>query len=251
MTTQKPFRGMQINKAHPLAQGLVGCWVMNEQTGDKIFDLSGNGNLGTNDGADWTTDGLMFVRSNTDKVTTPLLIDPREQNSVVLKTTWTSLSQDNLHGCRNVGGDRFYIGIDENYTFIGVGDSFHYDSNAVPHDMSVGEPYLVSFVIDGSTARYYVGGVQKDSLSYSASAAITNTFVVGDLGGTLGYPVNAKVEFMYVYDRAISTDEILWLNREPYAMFQQPISPASLYYEAPTGVTIPVLMHHYNQMMRA
>ena len=43
----KPRLGLRLNHNHPLAQGLVGCWVMNEGGGDKVFDLSGNGKAGT------------------------------------------------------------------------------------------------------------------------------------------------------------------------------------------------------------
>ena len=55
---QKPYRGIQLNRQHPLARGLVGCWLVNEGTGDKVFDYSGNGNNGilTNmDEADWVS----------------------------------------------------------------------------------------------------------------------------------------------------------------------------------------------------
>jgi hypothetical protein len=43
----KPSLGSTINTNHPLAQGLVGCWLFNEQTGNKIYDLSkdNHGNL--------------------------------------------------------------------------------------------------------------------------------------------------------------------------------------------------------------
>src|SRR3990167_7263966 len=36
----KPVVGSQINWGHPLAKGLVGCWLMNERGGRKIIDLS-------------------------------------------------------------------------------------------------------------------------------------------------------------------------------------------------------------------
>ena len=44
---QKPPLGVQLNRAHPLAKGLVGCWPFNEGGGDKAYDLSGYGNHGT------------------------------------------------------------------------------------------------------------------------------------------------------------------------------------------------------------
>jgi hypothetical protein len=43
----KPPLGAKINWAHPLAKGIVGCWLFNEGMGDKVYDLSGNGNTGT------------------------------------------------------------------------------------------------------------------------------------------------------------------------------------------------------------
>lgn len=44
---QKPPLGVQINWAHPISRGLVGCWLMNEGSGNKIYDLSNNNNNGT------------------------------------------------------------------------------------------------------------------------------------------------------------------------------------------------------------
>ena len=67
----KPYRGTPLNKNHPLARGLAGCWVMNEGTGFKVFDLSGNGNTGTMTGmtnSDWVpgTDGYALDFDGTD-----------------------------------------------------------------------------------------------------------------------------------------------------------------------------------------
>ncbi len=47
MPVLKPVRGIRLNKSHPLARGLVGYWLFNEGSGNKVFDLSGNGNTGT------------------------------------------------------------------------------------------------------------------------------------------------------------------------------------------------------------
>ncbi len=43
---QKPPLGTPINWGHPLAQGLVGCWLMNEGGGLYAFDSSGRNNKG-------------------------------------------------------------------------------------------------------------------------------------------------------------------------------------------------------------
>ena len=38
----KPALGSTIDFNHPLSQGLVGCWLFNEQTGNKIYELANN-----------------------------------------------------------------------------------------------------------------------------------------------------------------------------------------------------------------
>jgi len=43
----KPPFGAQLNLDHPLARGMVGCWLFNEGSGNKAQDYSGQGNIGT------------------------------------------------------------------------------------------------------------------------------------------------------------------------------------------------------------
>jgi len=54
MPQLKPTRGIRLNKSHPLARGLVGCWLFNEGSGGQVYDLSGNGGDGTITGAVWS-----------------------------------------------------------------------------------------------------------------------------------------------------------------------------------------------------
>jgi len=42
----KPLPGAEIDWGHPLAQGLVGCWLMNEGAGVSVADYSAGGNHG-------------------------------------------------------------------------------------------------------------------------------------------------------------------------------------------------------------
>ena len=43
----KPLFGTPLNLGHPLAQGLVGSWLLNEGSGNKAYDSSGQVNHGT------------------------------------------------------------------------------------------------------------------------------------------------------------------------------------------------------------
>ena len=46
MLITKPKRGIRLNPFHPLSKGLVGCWLFNEGSGQKYYDLSLYGNHG-------------------------------------------------------------------------------------------------------------------------------------------------------------------------------------------------------------
>jgi len=52
----KPPRGILLDRSHPLSRGLIGCWLLNEGSGNKVFDLSGNGHHGTFKNMDPQTD---------------------------------------------------------------------------------------------------------------------------------------------------------------------------------------------------
>ena len=47
---QKPCLGHQLAHGKSITDGLVGCLLMNEGSGNKVYDLSGNGNTGTFNG---------------------------------------------------------------------------------------------------------------------------------------------------------------------------------------------------------
>ena len=48
---QKPPPGVAIDRSHPLVRGLLGYWAMNEKSGRRLNDLSGNGYHGVRTGA--------------------------------------------------------------------------------------------------------------------------------------------------------------------------------------------------------
>ena len=45
-------------------------------------------------------------------------------------------------------------------------------------------------------------------------------------GGNYYYCFNGKIEYVYVYNRVLSAEEIRWLYREPFAIFARPVSPS-------------------------
>ena len=253
----KPYRGMQVNKAHPLARGLIGCWVMNEATGDIVFDLSGGGNHGANNGADWVADGLDFDGASDLVIVddTPQLFQTNEFTIYIRYKSNANNDGLNSDGIISSGG----VGAAGTWSIFqttgeSIGGHFETDTpSAVNIDSgvtaTVGTWYDIVYSNDGTNTRIYIDGVEK--ASGASGTPLTGVWDLYFAGWNGDRERDCTISTSIIYGRALTSDEVKWLHREPYAMFQQPISPASLYYEAAAAATIPVFMNHYKQMMRA
>jgi hypothetical protein len=89
--------------------------------------------------------------------------------------------------------------------------------------------------------RLYVNGIQEASESSSSGSLsfINDSQSVG-IGGTYEgsnyyYCFNGRIEYVFIYNRALSTEEVRWLYRQPFAMFTRPISPVLI---AVTSATV-------------
>ena len=229
---QKPFLGQQINWAHPLARGLVGCWIMNEGSGDKLFDLSGNANHGifVNDPA-WAFDGIdldggdddincgnkasirlvdplsVFAIVNLDALAESDAYDPVvcRYNSAIAKRVW-------WFGTHDGKGWGVYLSVDGT-NHSGVAGT----SNVFP---STGEKLMAGLTFDGATCYMYENGKEIHNFIYNNS--LHSCDEIFQIGGYNGGNMDGKVYATYAYKRVLTPTEISWLHREPYAMFEQP-----------------------------
>ena len=64
-----PYGQVRLNRNHPLARGLVGCWLMNESGGNTVYDLSGNRHHGALvNGPSWTGEGIGFDSASSQEI---------------------------------------------------------------------------------------------------------------------------------------------------------------------------------------
>lgn len=254
---QKPDRGIQINKAHPLAKGLVGCWVMNEGTGDKVFDLSGNGNHGTIVGPEWCPNGLDFVKTNSDYVNIPyaaIYSLPENDNdfTIIQYVNPDSLTTGSVFDASFTFGGTDDLIIYPNQATLGSGIRIYWRALSgnimyeTGQDRS-GEWFMVGLTsIGGNNHKLYAEGLQVGSSAESDAEGPFNSCRIGGWAdGTQYY--DGKVGYTLCYNRALSAEEIAWISREPYTMFEQPVSPGLLYYEAVAAEANP---YWYYQMLR-
>lgn len=244
---QKPLLGRQINRAHPLAKGLVGCWVMNEDSGDKIFDLSGNEGDGTLTNmvpsSDWVSGdkgSALDFDGGDDKI---IIADKTVYNTLPQRSVLAKVFPRSTGGG---GGGRIIEKWNNNsgYLFWGPGGApdndlralIEYDNTdaySVASTSGIGPTidtwvhYAMTF--DDTGDRYihiYFQGIELTAFDFHDQAAGTmaddsavQIYVGNRDGEDRGF--DGLFEYLFIYNRVLLPKEIAWSYREPYAMFQQ------------------------------
>lgn len=236
---QKPFRGMQINKAHPLARGLVGCWVINEVTGGIIVDLNGSKNTGVlGVGTTWSPNYLSLVGASGTIAFDNIKLLENDKFTVMFGGTC-----DVAYGS---SASYFYFGTGGDYLKIQHA-AWNHGYNVIEYNGYTGAILNGNTTIDDGSyhnvvyqrtatdnRNLFIDGILDTNDTTTVATETSNVRQFNIAGITAS---NWGLHYIYIYDRALSFEEVAWLDREPYAMFQQLISPALLYYEAapPTG----------------
>ena len=226
----KPRLGMKLNKKHKLAKGLVGCWVFNEKTGDKVFDLSGHGNDGTIVGADWVAEGLDFVAANLDYISCGEVI-PANSDFTITSTIDTSnidLDDITIGYSGSSGTDTLMVYVSTTYGTANNQIRLY----ALNQEICVGSDIRntgtrrITVVRNGDNFYVYLDAVLD--ASGSASGSLDSTMRIGDVP-YVGRHFNDVISNTFIYNRALPPSEVAQLNRDSYAMFQPTFNPALLY----------------------
>lgn len=258
----KPGIGASLNRGHPLAANLVGCWLMNEGAGTQCGSLiNGSDNLifqaantvwvpGTNLGSihpssavDGANNGLlltspssplkptsacsMFVRFSTNG--NGDLNNNPPVAAMYFKNTNTSPFVS--YGIHRKAGDQTAL-----YVLDDVGGTSNstFVSSLIVQN---GGPYTAGFTIgptSGKVTQYFAGRVvgtpatRTGSFSYDATAEFVCMYA----------PFNAQItgidlDVVYVWNRELSADEHLWLASAPYDFVNWEVPKNKRYFGVP------------------
>lgn len=236
---QKPLMGRQINWAHPLSEGLVGYWLMNESSGDRVQDLSGNGKMGTLAGnASWET-GFILCEDFGDKISmdTPAFV----QAGTIMFSFIGS-------GSPHTSG-KFVVTTDAEFQFFRNSNSTEINLfiNGTAGVFTVGDLWgdnnerIIAITWDASIneRKVYIDGILKgtvtDAFTWDA-ANLGSTFYIGDRGNDQR-SIGGRFGWCNGYKRTLSASEIAQLYQEPFAMFKPSFRP-NLMFVAPAGVVV-------------
>ena len=230
----KPTRGLRLNKSHTLTRGLVSLWLMNEGSGNKVFDLSGNGNIGTlkvnthfvpgKYGSALDFDGISgdyvdfaekFKFNSNDEFTVSISFNSAQETGVV---------QAIIGKRRAIAGSwaLWYIGSGGLLYFELNGDTVLREQISVA-GVSANAWHYVSITYKNTVMKIYVDGVLKDEGAYTDSGNFDNNlFAIGKSPSSTSYFLGL-VDHGMIYNRALSASEIALLYREPFCVFENPI----------------------------
>jgi len=248
MPLLKPVRGIQLNKSHPLARGLTACWLFNEGTGGEVCDLGRFNVTGYFEGSgsavpDWVAGPggycLEFnggshecIRCGTGK----LGWDQTNEISVVtsfMNTSGAQYGRDLFHRSAYSNPVRLYL-MGWNMTWDVDTDG---TSTEVSFSTSANTWYHVAGTWTSGRGRIYKDGVLADSDAGSGNLGFYNDNQEVNIGGfyNAGSPSNGvtgRIPYVYVWNRELSAAEVARLYREPFAMFEELVGPASIYATA-------------------
>ncbi len=212
----KPMMGTPIDISHPLSD-FVAFWPMWEGSGNKVYDLSGNGNTGIFDATNpptWVPGKFGSALDINNSAIRPISLT----SSITLTTGtiagWIYWS----------GNDKMWIGSDgtTNYFFCEGSVWKIRGSSAVitfSDAMPTADWYFIVLTLDGVYWRLYVNGV-PDSGNPKAN---TETFTVNTIGNSYvdtTFCWDGDISHVIIYKRALSQGEIALLYRESFCTFE-------------------------------
>ncbi len=243
----KPPYWMRLSKGHPLAHDLVGCWLLNEGTGSKIYDLSGHGltltgggDLGAGGSPTWVpgkfgTAAKFVAASNqyfeTDKSTVtgyPFTI-----------ACWFMVDDVSADYGLMFICDKDETDIQVRLAVLGTetGDPLNvrvrqgnFEDAQTSNSVLANTWHLAVGVFAGDNdRRVYLDadignrGINTDFQSFPPGFDRATLGRYSD--ATPGKELNGKISVAYIWDRELSEAEIAMLYREPFCMFNIAVRP--------------------------
>lgn len=234
---QKPSSGSQINWGHPLSQGLVGAWLMNEGRGKKYINLVNSKPatiLGT---VGWgiRTKGYVFTHANTVNNGLKFEYIPNGNTTIFAiarrtSDTLTAPAEINVLSATKEGGSRPGILLGMSNTWAAAGSKYKISAECQ------------STAPANTGLNLYVDGKQQVSWSSSDNQLTVNVFYSIAFTGVPGvnqynlhqlgcshydtfntFAGYVEVAVYYTWNRVLSPSEIQQLYVSPY-QFIRPIT---------------------------
>jgi len=265
---EKPMCGVLLNPYHPLARGLVGCWLFNEGGGSIVYDLSGHGNHGTLgggtagycpawmpgkiglalnfDGSDDYIDcgnGAFLNGLSAFSISAWVKSDVTTVDAAI----WCGQDSDTMvlrydkQGYEGGGSNviLFYF-----QTTTGGVNRYESASNVQTTDWQ----HIVA-IWNGSDLKMYIDGIEDSPTFKNPGTGVSTNADRCQFGrkGTTNY-WDGFISTIMMWERVLDASEVWQLYTDPFCIFYHPLEAELLYAAAPPAGIVPQAMHHYRML---
>ena len=221
---QKPPFGAEIDWSDTITHGLVGCWLFNETIGKPCNIVTKNNYAKFAGTAYLTPHGLYNYGNNSYTDVDPFVVEAGSAWTVHIWLIADNYEADDdsvflqqLDGSSTSG--RSWL-----YRELSTGTLCSYLGGA-PTDSGVSTPigkeFSCSVITTGSQIKLFFNGIMKTARSDVTEFADGN-FRFGNHKSLLLKNFNGTFFHCFLFNRALSDDEILRLHEEPYSFFLAP-----------------------------
>jgi len=230
----KPTRCV-LQRQHPLAQGLVGAWAMDDGAGKNVRDHAGT-NHGTAVADGKWVPGMsggkaMEFNGSSDYVS---VVDNNEFDPAAgTYSFWftpgvtydSGLAEfDAIIGRRVDGGNFCLVGINTNgklwWIFWQGVEKFDLESTQAAWVAGTWYHIATRWGVNGN--KIFVNGVGEASDSDTTAVSLASNTLLGNHSVAVPRPFNGLLDDIRIYNRALSAAEIAAIYRDPNAIYRPP-----------------------------
>lgn len=219
--TEKPPAGSSLNFGHPLAQGLVGAWLLNEGGGKKLIDIARKNNGSLLGGYNWNGDKIFFggVDGYIDLDKT---ITFTNQFSITLVYGITTLTGATIDSNMPIGGNDTINYVQSQVT----ANDWRVVINGTLTDFSWTKPvYLIGEYVltitrnKSNITTAYINSIPSDTGGVSKAGNFLIDYIGKGYNNT-NYTWYGNIKRCYIHNRSLQPSEIQSLYEAPYQMVQ-------------------------------
>lgn len=235
----KPPKGAVLNRADPLAKGLVGAWLFNERAGLKAYDVARGYTATFASGPAWVSTrwgaGLSFDATAATATTT--------QDITAFGTKYSfALWVNNFDRAADreglvIGNHRLlYRGITTPFSLQRAAGAFESQVSTVTPNTD--QWYHVVVTNNGGVAgdiKIYVDGKDTTGVATAVTVVGSGTTTIGAAGGL---PSGSLIGSVLIWSRVLSPADVRRLFADQYVAFRRRRVPVPLSVQAAAPVTV-------------
>ena len=255
----KPPPGSQINYGHPLGQGLMGCFLLNEQGPILARNLYSNKTYGPNTAFTWGSkiqSGYTIINDAVKEGVNDSLesfLQFTERVTIMWRGSFSGTPNTNssiaaaLHNNTDSNPYLSYAIWCDGSNRIALGlNNGSFQQNGGRAITTFTDGFVHNFVLSintNATGAVNNQALYSDNAYLECSGAVSGTItynsdcrlIIGEASAA-SRTSNTNSECVYIWNKQLRPSDVSWLWYEPYCMIQPPKSPVS-YFFFTTGVS--------------